>query len=62
MNVICILILGTIDIINTATTDNKESIGMIINWVEYYSIEITYILKMCLMLNKYYKCELEEKI
>ena len=24
MNVICILILGTIDIINTATTDNKE--------------------------------------
>ena len=46
MNVICILILGTIDIINTATTDNKESIGMIIFYIIkkiftiiFYSIE-----------------------
>ena len=46
MNVICILILGTIDIINTAATDNKESIGMIIFYIIkkiftiiFYSIE-----------------------
>ena len=46
MNVICILILGTIDIINTATTDNKESIGMVIFYIIkkiftiiFYSIE-----------------------
>ena len=46
MNVICILILGTIDIINTVTTDNKESIGMIIFYIIkkiftiiFYSIE-----------------------